>query len=798
LSADEGIKVPGEGRKQIIIAGLLLGLLVLGLYLRLLYVVRVSLHFDEFMTIWAAKNVLQRGLPLLPTGDLYSHGLLSTYLEALFLRLSGFQEGLLRLPNVALGLVTILLLYRMGGSLYSPIAGLLAAAWLAADPQAVAWSGRARMYALLQLLALAAIYLFYQGGVVQDKARCRYLGLALFIGALLAHTEAALLWPALALALGLERGLRWLVRRENLSLFLWGGVAVGAIFLLSLVGQPGHLETIQEERPFLLLPQKWWGGLRAFAPFFLETWRLPPTILSILGLPFLLRRHGAATRYLVAIFGSIMVVLIFLTGATWRDPRYAFMVLPLFFLLAGAGLQELMVRLLSRFPTGLSPQPSLWVMPLLVVLVVLFTALTGWDATYRQEWGYDLAFRYVQEHRKADDLTLTIIPPASRLYLGRADYYAIQRGYEFYVTEEGGRLVDRWTGAELLNTTTQLERLLREGRRLWLIVDGWRFQSRYDVDFVELVLDQMDLIYEERGAMVFFSEGYRRRPAPAVSQPLAVDFDGRMMLRGYELLADEIDPGGELEATLLWHALDPQKEYVVFLHLVGEDGERVAQDDKEPLRALYPPTFWPPQEVVRDRHRLPLPESAQPGLYRLDLGLYEADTEDRLSILDSKGQVVGDKMTLDFIHLSEGVVAEPSHRLEANLGGTITLLGYDLPQSKVRPGEAFPLTLYWRAEGIIDEDYTVFVHLVGDEDLIWGQEDSQPRHGFYPTSYWDMGDTVVDEHSVSVKPDAPQGEYRLLAGMYLLSTMERLPLLDETGEVISDFISLGEISVGGE
>ena len=155
-------------------------------------------------------------------------------------------------------------------------------------------------------------------------------------------------------------------------------------------------------------------------------------------------------------------------------------------------------------------------------------------------------------------------------------------------------------------------------------------------------------------------------------------------------------------------------------------------------------------------------------------------------------------MTLDFIHLSGGVVAEPSRRLEANLGGIITLLGYDLPQSKIRRGEAFPLTLYWRAEGIIDEDYTVFVHLVGDDSLIWGQEDSQPRHGFYPTSYWDPGDTVVDEHSVSAKPDAPWEEYRLLVGIYLLSTMERLPLLDETGEVISDFISLGEISVSAE
>lgn len=63
-----------------------LPLLVLaGALLRGLFAQRISLYFDEFTTLWAAKTILQRGIPLFPSGNFYSHGLLFTYLEAPFL-----------------------------------------------------------------------------------------------------------------------------------------------------------------------------------------------------------------------------------------------------------------------------------------------------------------------------------------------------------------------------------------------------------------------------------------------------------------------------------------------------------------------------------------------------------------------------------------------------------------------------------------------------------------------------------------------------------------------------------------
>ncbi|NOZ05930.1 MAG: glycosyl transferase, partial [Chloroflexi bacterium] len=102
----------------------------------------------------------------------------------------------------------------------------------------------------------------------------------------------------------------------------------------------------------------------------------------------------------------------------------------------------------------------------------------------------------------------------------------------------------------------------------------------------------------------------------------------------------------------------------------------------------------------------------------------------------------------------------------------IALLGYDLQPSKGR----WSLTLYWQAVQGVDKDYTVFVHLVGPDGQIWAQHDAPPGGGFFPTSFWQSGDTVADTHELTLPADAPAGTYRLLAGLYDPGSGARLPV----------------------
>jgi hypothetical protein len=143
----------------------------------------------------------------------------------------------------------------------------------------------------------------------------------------------------------------------------------------------------------------------------------------------------------------------------------------------------------------------------------------------------------------------------------------------------------------------------------------------------------------------------------------------------------------------------------------------------------------------------------------------------------------------------------PSHAMEANLGNKIKLLGYDLDANVYKPGDAIQLVLYYQALEEMDEDYTVFAHLLGPSNPatprpLRGQADSQPCQQTYPTTEWTIGEIVRDRFSIAIPGDAPPGDYQLDVGFYLLDTMARLPATDAAGHPLADdAVPLGIIEV---
>jgi 4-amino-4-deoxy-L-arabinose transferase-like glycosyltransferase len=142
---------------------------------------------------------------------------------------------------------------------------------------------------------------------------------------------------------------------------------------------------------------------------------------------------------------------------------------------------------------------------------------------------------------------------------------------------------------------------------------------------------------------------------------------------------------------------------------------------------------------------------------------------------------------------------EPSQQIaEGNLGDMARLVGYNpAPPLQTTAGASLSITLTWECLETFRDDYTVFVHLVSPDQSPLAQADSQPLGGAYPTSLWDVGEQVTDPYSLAIPADLPPGRYELLVGMYLLSTSERLPLLNKEGQVLGDSISLGTVEVKG-
>jgi hypothetical protein len=122
-----------------------------------------------------------------------------------------------------------------------------------------------------------------------------------------------------------------------------------------------------------------------------------------------------------------------------------------------------------------------------------------------------------------------------------------------------------------------------------------------------------------------------------------------------------------------------------------------------------------------------------------------------------------------------------ANQVHAQVGQDVKLLGYAFEPQQVRPGESVQLTLYWECTGQEPGDYTVFTHLVDATGETRAQKDNPPQGGMYPTYLWDPGERVQDSYQLELPPDTPAGAYRFAVGMYILQTMERLPVATAQG-----------------
>ena len=121
---------------------------------------------------------------------------------------------------------------------------------------------------------------------------------------------------------------------------------------------------------------------------------------------------------------------------------------------------------------------------------------------------------------------------------------------------------------------------------------------------------------------------------PVVYSPqtrLGANFAGKAELIGYDVHADF----NSITLTLYWQCLAPfDRDYTVFVHALDAGGKIIAQDDHEPQRGNYPTSLWDVGEQVRDEYSLTLP----PGAYPIEIGLYRADTLERLPVTGKDSQ----------------------------------------------------------------------------------------------------------------------------------------------------------------
>lgn len=263
---------------------------------------------------------------------------------------------------------------------------------------------------------------------------------------------------------------------------------------------------------------------------------------------------------------------------------------------------------------------------------------------------------------------------------------------------------------------------------------------------------------------------------------------------GLELYAVRVNrqrlvPGEPLYITLSWRGdlfAPPDAQWLVLRLL---DASRSAGVSPAPDAGLYAQVETVtvdslPADLRRDgddttsRHTLAVPEDLPYGDYALTLTLYRRNGD----------TVGGENLQLVMLSRPLEVTREaPTPEIKGAwlLGEAVALIGYDAPE-RVKPGDAFRVALYWHARTAVPGDYTVFVHLLDAGGAAVAQADGKPVWWTFPTTQWEPGQYIRDEHILELAADTPRGDYTLAVGMYAAETSTRLAVTDAQGAPLPD------------
>jgi len=131
--------------------------------------------------------------------------------------------------------------------------------------------------------------------------------------------------------------------------------------------------------------------------------------------------------------------------------------------------------------------------------------------------------------------------------------------------------------------------------------------------------------------------------------------------------------------------------------------------------------------------------------------------------------------------------------LPVNFGDVMRFLGHSRNAEAVGPGQTLEVVLYWRLLQKPDRHYSIFAHLLDRESHIVGEFDANA----YPTSFWREGgdEMLLSYFPLQVKAGTPPGEYQLEIGVYHQLTGERLPIYDESEEMVADRLLLRPVEI---
>ncbi|WP_436932551.1 glycosyltransferase family 39 protein [Halosimplex halobium] len=453
---------------------LLGGFALIGVAFRLYDLGQVPFWIDEAHTVSTAMGLLEYG-ELVNHGSQwpYRRGATVTYAVAASIRILGFSEFAARLPVALAGIATIPLVYLLGREVHSVSVGLIAMGLFAVSWVDVGWARQARMYAVLQLFFVAAVFVYIlarEEYVSDGSIRPRYLGL--FAALIVLARETHQMWmliPAVVLVdavLTLKPDRRFFRRLRIVLLSSMAGY-----LLLTVVTND------------ILLPDP------VIAPvlgsgFYLEYLDLVPEfvashypvvwLLATVGTIAMLARQNVRQLVVTLPFWmGLFVVTYFVMGIQgffW--PRYLLFATPFLFLSAAVGIAEVWRLFPETYRDYELHRTEFQAIGVFLVVLVAIVALPGFSTNVNElsnihEPQPDSrgAAKFVKNQSDADDVVIANWPNYLYVYGVDIDYSASTFG----TVTRNGTAIDAKTGVPPIESKSELKHIIETHDCGWIV-----------------------------------------------------------------------------------------------------------------------------------------------------------------------------------------------------------------------------------------------------------------------------------------------------------------------------------------
>jgi 4-amino-4-deoxy-L-arabinose transferase-like glycosyltransferase len=291
-------------------------------------------HKDELNHVLAARALLERGTLEIVAGAVpYDRAWVFTYLVAGIFRVFGESLIAARMPALIAGAVLASALFLWVRSEVGRLGGWVAALLMVVSPLALVLSQWVRFYtihALLFFLACILVYRALSSARLRRRTRGGLLAMAVICLALAVHLQVLTvigiaglgLWAVLV---GLPEGFRRVPSRQG-RWWLASGLTALALVAMAALAVSGLFGWLRDMAGHVDL----WAMNRSPRFYHYLLHDRYPTLWALLPLALVI---AAAARWRAALLCACVfgVAIVAHSLAAWRDERYLFYVLPMFF-----------------------------------------------------------------------------------------------------------------------------------------------------------------------------------------------------------------------------------------------------------------------------------------------------------------------------------------------------------------------------------------------------------------------------------------------------------------------------------